>query len=807
MFKNHLKAAWRNLIKNKGFSTINITGLAIGLATCLLIFLYIRDEMSFDKYNVKADRILRLNNEILFGDNHLDFAEVPAAMGGAVVREIPEAENYTRIQWRGGFTVRKGNENVREGRVAFADSSLFDVFTFPVLSGSAAASLREPHTLVMTETAARRYFNTSDVAGRVLTLNDNESYRISAVIKDIPKASHFNFDFFLPMREHEDSRTDNWLSEDYNTYILLKPNASAAKFEAQLKPLMDRHVGPQLQQFANLSLEQLTKNGGFIKASTTALTDIHLRSHHSAELETNGNIQIVYIFSGVAIFILLIACANFMNLATARSANRAREVGVRKALGSLKSTLVRQFLTESFLITGIALVLAMVLARFAVPWFNTLSGKTIDGNVLFQPYVLAAVVLLLIVVGFVAGSYPSFVLASFNPVEVLKGKLATGFRKSSLRNGLVVFQFVISIMLIVGTIVIYKQLDFIQKADVGYSRSQVLTIKQTGILGTEARSFRDQVKALPGVENATMSSFLPTAPLRSSSTYFMSPALVANTAMNLQQWPVDEEYIPTLGMKVLQGRNFRRDMPTDSTGVVINEAAAKFLGTGSPVGKQIWEVEDAQTKKLKAYNVIGVIKNFNFNSLRDNITPLGFFLRKDDGSVSARVRASAMSATIEKARALWSSFAPGKPFDYGFLDEDFSHQYDSEQRSGRVFISFAILAVAIGCLGLFGLVTFAAEQRVREIGIRKVLGADVTGIVTLISKDFVKLVLIASLIAFPIAGWAMHKWLQEFAYRTALSWWIFPLTAGLILLLALATVVGQAVRAALANPVQSLRSE
>lgn len=807
MFKNHLKAAWRNLIKNKGFSAINIIGLGIGLATCLLIFLYIHDETSFDRYNVNADRIIRLNNEIRFGDNHLDFAEVPAPMGPAVVREIPEAQQYTRLQWRGGFTVRKGNENIREGRVAFADSTLFDVFTLPVVSGSVSASLREPHTLVMTETAALRYFPNSDVAGKVLILNDSQSYRITAVIKDIPQASHFHFDFFIPMREHEDSRNDNWLSEDYNTYILLKPGAPVKKFETQLQTMMDHHVEPQLQNFAGITLAELKKNGGYIKATIDPLPDIHLRSHHDAELETNGNIQIVYIFSGVAVFILLIACANFMNLATARSANRAREVGVRKALGSLKSTLVRQFLTESFLITGISLLLALLVARLAVPWFNTLSGKNIDGNVLFQPFVMLAVLLLLIVVGFIAGSYPSFVLASFNPVEVLKGKLATGFRKSALRNGLVVFQFVISIMLIVGTIVIYKQLDYIQKADIGYNRAQVLSIKQAGTLGSAARAFRDKVQALPGVEKATMTDFLPAGYARSSTTFFMSPALDASTAMAMQQWPVDEDYIPTLGMKVLQGRNFQTDMPTDSSGVVLNEAAARFLGKGSPIGKQIYEVADLKTKEVKVYHVVGIVKNFNFNSLRDNITPLGFFLRPQSGTVSARIPAAAMTATLEKIRRLWSSFAAGKPFEYGFLDEDYSHLYDSEERSGRVFISFAILAVAIGCLGLFGLVTFAAEQRVREIGIRKVLGADVTGIVTLISKDFVVLVIIASLIAFPIAGWAMNRWLQEFAYRTSLSWWIFPLTAIVILLIALATVVGQAIRAALANPVRSLRSE
>ncbi len=807
MIRNYLKIAFRDLRKNKGYSAINIIGLAVGLTTCLLIMLYVVDELSYDRYNDKADKIYRVNNEVKFGGNYVDLAVAPAMMGPTMVKEFPQVEQYTRIRWYGSFLVRKGNENLKEGKVAYGDSTLFDVFTLPMLAGDPKTALKEPHSLVITETMAKKYFNRIDVVGKNLVINDTGNYKITGVIKDIPAQSHFNFDFFVPFTENEDSRSDNWLSENYNTYILLKKNADAAKLEPGLNKMMDRYVGPELKNIINLSLDDFKKTGGYVRASLTPLTDIHLHSNKTGELWGNGNIQFVYIFSAIALFILLIACVNFMNLSTARSANRAKEVGVRKVLGSLKKNLIQQFLTESVMISFIALLLAILLAWLLLPYFNQLAGKNIQVNSLFQPFMLASLVLLMIAVGLLAGSYPAFFLSAFQPIVVLKGKLATGFKRSWLRNALVVFQFFISIILIIGTVVIYNQLNYIRNKDIGFNRNQVLIINNTDALRDHAITFKNELLQLSGIQNATMSGYLPVNYNRSNDAFFTSPTLDPKTGMSMQKWAVDENYLPTLDIKLLQGRNFSPQFLTDSTGVIINEAAAKFLGSKDLLNKKLYRIEDIQTKKIGEYHIIGVIKNFNFSSLRDVITPLGLLLRKDNGNISVRISTANIPSVIAEIKNKWQAMAPDQPFDYSFMDEQFNSLYTTEQRIGRIFITFAILAILIACLGLFGLVTYAAEQRTKEIGIRKVLGANVANIVTMISKDFLKLVLIASMIAFPVARWTMNKWLQDFAYRISIGWWVFAIAGASAIVIALITVSFQAIKAAIANPVKSLKTE
>ncbi|HVX25706.1 MAG TPA: ABC transporter permease [Parafilimonas sp.] len=814
MFRNYFKISFRNLRKNKFYTSINIIGLAVGLATCLLILLYVLDELSFDKYNVNAGRIYRVNNEIKFGDNYFDGAQGPAAMGATMVREFPQVEQYTRIRWYGSFLVKKGNENIQEGRVGYADSTLFDVFTLPVLAGNPKTALKEYHSLVITEKIAKKYFpqdaenNISNIVGKTMLINDTGNYKITAVIKDIPKQSHFNFDFFVPMTEDSRSNdTYNWLSENWNTYVLLKKNADVKQVEAQLNPMMNKYVGPELKSVINQDLDEFKKNGGFVRASLTPLLDIHLHSNKMGELDANGNAQFVYIFSAIALLILLIACVNFMNLSTARSSNRAKEVGVRKVLGSLKKNLVQQFLTESILISFIALVFAVVIAWLLLPYFNQLAGKDIHAAVLFQPVMLLSLVILMLIVGLLAGSYPAFFLSSFQPIDVLKGKLAAGFKRSWLRNALVVFQFTISIMLIFGTVVIYNQLNYIHSKDIGFNRSQVLTINHTDALRDQAVTFRNELQQVSGVQSATMSGYLPVNYSRSNDAFFTSPALDSKTAISMQNWVVDENYIPTLDIKILQGRNFSTQFPTDSTGIIINEAAAKFLAIKDVLNKKLYEIKDINAKTLDEWHVIGVIKNFNFSSLRDVITPLAFKLGKDNGNISVRINSSNIPDVLAQIKNKWKTIAPSQPFDYSFMDEDFNKLYETEQRTGQIFITFAVLAILIACLGLFGLVTYAAEQRTKEIGIRKVLGANVAHIVSMISKDFLKLVFIASLIAFPAAWWAMNKWLQDFAYRVSISWWIFFATGLLAVVIALATISFQAIKAAIANPVKSLRTE
>jgi putative ABC transport system permease protein len=785
----------------------------MGLATCLLIFLYVLDELSFDKYNVNADRIYRVNNEIKFGDNYFDLAATPALLGTTMLSEFPQVENYTRIRWYGSFRVRKGNENIKEERVGYGDSTLFQVFTLPMLAGDPNTALKGKHSLVITEKIAKKYFpnessrGSTDIVGKSMLINDTGNYRITAVIKDVPEQSHFNFNIFLPLIDDAGSTNDIWLSENYNTYILLKKNANAKNLESQLNAMMDRHVGPQLKSIVNLSMDEFHKSGGFARASLTPLTQIHLHSNKVAELDGNGNAQLVYIFTAIAVLILLIACVNFMNLSTARSANRAKEVGVRKVLGSQRKDLVQQFLTESSLIALVALVLAVLAAWLLLPYFNQLTGKTIHASTLFQLRMLLSIVTLVIVVGVAAGSYPAFFLSSFQPIEVLKGKLAKGFKRSHLRNGFVVFQFVISVLLIFGTIVIYRQLNYIHQRDIGFDRNQVLVIQHSSALGEQATSFRNELLQISGVKDATMSGFLPVNFNRNSDAYFTSPALDQKTAIVLQNWPVDEHYVPTLGIKMIDGRNFSSQFPTDSTAIIINEAAAKFLATKEILNKKLYNFKDINTKALNEFHIIGVFKNFNFSSLRDVITPLALVFSKDDGNISVRVASANLPNTLNQIKNKWKAIAPAQPFDYTFMDEDFNKLYTSESRTGKLFITFAIFAIIIACLGLFGLVTYAAEQRVREIGIRKVLGANLLNIIAMISMDFLKLVCIASVIGFPLAWWASHKWLQDYAYRIGIEWWMFVMTGLMALFIAFATVSFQAVKAALANPVKSLRTE
>ena len=814
MIKNYFKTAWRNLMKNKFYSFITITGLAVGLATCLLIFLYVSDELNFDQFNKNAKNIYRIDSKLKFGGNEFDLAVSPPAIGPSAVRELPQVKQYTRIRDYGNFLVKKGNENLRENRVAYADSTLFSVFTLPMLAGDAASALKEPYSLVITESVAKKYFpqdavhNPVNVIGRNLTVNDTGIYKITGVIKDIPAASHFHFDFFMSMSEDNDSRSDDWLStQTYNTYILLDKRANSKVLESALNEMTERYAGPQLKSMLDMSMDDLKKNGGFIRAGLTPLTDIHLHSNKTGELSANGNFQFVYIFSAIALFILLIACVNFMNLSTARSSNRAKEVGIRKVLGSLQKNLIAQFLTESFLISFIALVLSVLIAGLLLPYFNQLAGKTIMSNRLFQPSTLLSLVVLIIIAGFLAGSYPAFFLSSFQPVNVLKGRLAGGFKRSWLRNSLVVFQFVISIVLIIGTVVIYNQLDYIRTKNIGFNRKQVLVIQHTDALKNNAAAFKNELAQISGIENVTLSGYLPTNFYRSNNTFFTSPAIDLKTAMSCQDWKIDENYIPTLGINLSAGRNFSAQFPADSTGVIINEAAARFIGTKNLLNKKLYNVENAETKETTEYHIIGVIKDFNFSSLRNTVTPLVMKLRSDNAGMAVRISTAAIPPVIAQIKIKWQAMGTGQPLDYSFMDEQFDHLYTTEQRTGQLFIAFALLAIVIGCLGLFGLVTYAAEQRTKEIGIRKVLGASVRNIITMISKDFLKLIVIASVIAFPVAWWASNEWLQSFAYRINISWWFFVIASGIAIIIAFITISFQAIKAAVANPVKSLRTE
>jgi putative ABC transport system permease protein len=814
MLRNYLKTAFRNLWRNKGFSAINILGLAIGLATCLLILIYVADELSYDRWNVNADRIYRIDNDVKFGGNSMSLAVAPAPAGPTFLRDYPDVEKEVRFRTNGGRLVKKGNQNIKEESVILADSTLFEVFTLPMIAGDPHTALKDAHTVVITERMAEKYFDAtpatvSTVVGRTLTINDSIPYKVTGVIRNIPTNSHFHFDFFLSLTESDDAkRTDDaWLSSNYQTYILLRKGADPRQMEAKMDDLVKRYVAPLLENVAHLSLDDFKKSGNMCVFYLTPLTTIHLHSNKIAELDANGSIQSVYIFSAIAVFILLIACVNFMNLSTARSANRAKEVGIRKVLGSMRSGLISQFLFESVLISLISLVLALGLAAMLLPVFNQLSGKEMGIGVFAGPWMLPAIVGLVVVVGVLAGSYPAFFLSAFQPVKVLKGKVSGGMRTGWLRNTLVVFQFMISIFLLVGTAVVYRQLKYIQSRDLGFDRNQVMIVNNTYVLGNQARAFEQQIKGMTGVEGATMTGALPNGGYGNNDAIFLSPDLDVKKSISTQVWPVDDKYIPVLGMKVIAGRNFSKDFLTDSMAVVVNEAAVGLMHGENPIGARLYEIDDLKTKKLKEFHVIGVVKNFNFNSLREVVTPMMLYSGLDEGRISLRIQGGDAHRLAGQIETLWRKMAPSQPFSYTFMDEEFNNVYLSEQRQGGISLSFSLLAIFIACLGLFGLTAYAAEQRTREIGIRKVLGSSVSGIIGLLSRDFLLLVVIAMVIAFPLSWWAMNHWLQDFAYRITIGWDVFVLAALLAIGIAVLTVSFQAVKAALANPVKSLRTE
>lgn len=810
MIKNYLKVAVRNLWKNKTFSLINIIGLATGLCCFLLISIYVLDELNYDRYNKNVDRIFRISSYVKFGGDEQRISQTSDMMGAALKKDYPEVEEYTRVfNNDGSKLIKKGNEFITEANVAHVDSTFFNVFTLPAIAGDAKTALYEPNTVVITESTARKYFETTDAVGKTIETNDKgvTIYKVTAVIKDIPKNSHFHFDFLFSMK-NVDYKWGQFTSHNFHTYLLLKPGTDYKNFEKKFDQYTDKYVLPEAKQFMQISsMDEFKKAGNLLEYSLMPLTKLHLYSDFAYEFSPSGNIRYVYIFSAVALLILLIACINFTNLTTARSANRAKEVGIRKVLGTERQNLISQFLTESTLMALMSLAISVVLAYIFLPLFNEIAAKSMHIGVLFSPMILPVLIVLPFIVGLVAGSYPAFYLSAFKPIQVLKGKLQQGSKHGGLRSVLVVFQFATSIFLIIGTITIFRQLNFIQSKNLGFNKEQVLVIDDTYVLKKNCENFKNEVLQLPGVISGTMSGFLPvTQSSRNDNTYSKEAVMDSKNALSMQTWSIDYDYLKTMGIELKKGRNFSKDFGTDSTGVIINESVEKLLGYNDPVGKNIYSIDDGSGKSA-IYTIVGVVKNFNFESLHETVGPLMFMLRRSTGLISFKIKPDHVASLIKSVEAKWKTFAPDIPFSYRFMDDSFARMYTAEQRIGKIALIFSVLAILIACLGLFGLATFIAEQRTKEIGIRKVLGASINGVVKLLSRDFLKLVLIAFVLAAPLAWWIMNSWLQDFAYRITLSWWIFLLAMATALFIALATVSYQAIKAAIANPVKNLRTE
>jgi len=802
MIRNYIKTAYRSLLKNKGFTFLNVLGLSVGLATCLLIVFYVVDELSYDRFNTKADRIYRMGVDAKLNGNAGIYATSEKPWKEILHSRFPQVEKVARLIDKDGlfitpskFYFKKGNSDLLEKNVVFTESSLFDVFTLPMIYGNPSHSLDEPGTIVITKSAALKYFGKANVVGQMLTLDDTHPLKITGVIKDVPVQSHFQYDFFVSFSTAAEYKVTSWGYAGLHQYLLLKPGTDVKNLEKQLTDI-------DINNSFNPSTWKTGDN--HLRITLTPLLNIHLKdSEAQYPLTKEGNIQYIYIFSLVAAFILLIACVNFMNLSTARSANGAKEVGVRKVLGSARKYLVAQFLTESVLVTLVSAIIAVVLAWALLPVFNQMADKQLMITPQTFTWLIPSLIAVILVVGFLAGSYPALYLSSFQPIQVLKGKIAAGFKGGYLRSFLVVFQFSISIFLIVGTLVIYNQMNYIHNKDLGFNRDQVLVIKNTNVLGNRAKILKDELKQMPDVQNATLSSYQPTGDEDLKTGLFPHQKIDIKEDILTEFWSVDEDFINTMGLKLINGRNFAKDMGSDTAGMIVNEAFVRKLGEKDPLNKNIYR----DSYGVQQYHIIGLVKDFNFASLKDNIGPLAMIYQADNGAISVKLHSANLPGLMSKIEDKWKGLSPGQAFNYSFMDQDFDATYRVEQRFGSMFISFSSLAIIIACLGLFGLAAYAAEQRNKEIGIRKVLGANVSTIVGMLSMDFIKLVLIAILIASPLAWYAMNKWLQGFAYRVNFHWYLLAMAGVTAIFIAFITISFQSIKAALANPVESLKSE
>lgn len=795
MFKNYLKISFRNLWRAKGYSAINLAGLATGMACFILILLWVQDELSYDKFHENTNRlfrVVRLDRD----DPSQGVCRTGAPWAPALHSDFPEVENFVRFRGHGRTLMSSGDKGFYESEGLYADSTIFEVFTFPLLKGNPKTALTRPNAMVINERMAEKYFGTEDPVGQSLVFNNQDEFEITGLMQNIPANSHIKFDYLIPFFMYQRWDTIEWGVNNFYTYLLLA-EGTATQLEAKIPEFLERHAG---ERTAAASINKLQP-----------ITDIHLHSNLLRELEANGDIANVYIFSAIAIFILLIACINFMNLATARSANRAKEVGIRKVVGSQRLQLIKQFLGESIFLSIIGILLAVGLVELLIPNFNELSGKQLSLDFGNNVFLLTGLLFMALIVGFISGAYPAFFLSSFKPIAAIKGDVGSGKSSSILRKGLVILQFAISITLIVGTAVVYRQLNYMSSKKLGFDREQVLVIRMDNSeIKAKQELFRNEL-----LRNPAISGVSATSNLLGGGDWGMPFSYEGSGDENrfsARVLVVDPNFVETLGMQIVDGRNFSYEFTTDiSAAYILNESAVKQIGFDNPVGKYFGRPTEKNEQGEWDYekgSVVGVIKDFHFRSFHEEIQPMVLFMIPEWFSyLSVRIRPENISTTIDFVENKWHEFDPNRPFDYFFLDEIFDQMYRAEQRFGNTFVAFSVIAVVIACLGLFGLASFMAERRTKEIGIRKVLGASIINIVSQLSKDFTKWVIFANLIAWPVAFVVMTKWLQNFAYQVGMSLDTFLLAGVLALLIALLTVSFHAIKAAISNPVDALRHE
>lgn len=793
MFRNYFKVAIRNLSKNKSSTIINVIGLSTGLICFILIFLFVKDEFSYDRFHNNPEQVYRIVKDFVNDDkSRIPDATTPPAMAYVVQKEIPEVAQTTRLfpSWGRRYIVQVGDKKMNEQGVVRVDSNFFEVFSFPFLKGNKQSAFKNQKSILLTESSAKKYFADQDPIGKIvkLDIDNGTDYAVSGVLQDVPSRSHFKFDFLIPLKFGNTNLNAEWGWYNFYTYVRLKPGVSPEKFESKLQPLFKKYQPDN----TNIYYSQ-------------ALTNIHLDSRLKWELANNGDRSYVNIMLAIAIFVIIIAGINYINLATARSSKRAKEVGIRKVAGAHRSLLIGQFLSESIIIALFSLFVSLVAASLLLPFFNHLMEKEL---VLFSTKNLDAWLIILgvgLLVGFAAGLYPAFYLARFKPIQVLKSNILSVAKGAFLRKGLVTVQFVISMVMISSIIIISNQLNYIRSKKLGFDKDNILLIHNIGGLKNK-EALKAELKRLPSVKSVGAADGLLGG--QNWTNGVRAKDMEKESLLNFLD--VDYDFLQTMNVQLKEGRNFSKAFGRDSVAIILSETAVKEIGLKEPaIGSQIvWGEQDTT---IYYADVIGVVKDFHFSNFHEPIKPFGFVLDLERNSsvntLFIKILPGNIDQTINSVEKIWKELVVGQPMEYSFNDEMVTSMHRQETKFQRMFSYLTIVAIVIACLGLFGLASFTAEQRTKEIGIRKVLGASVQGLVSLLSKDFLKLVVIAILIATPLAWYFMHNWLQDFVYRVALTWWVFVIAGVLALLIALLTVSFQAIRAAVANPVKSLRTE
>lgn len=808
MLRNYYLTAIRNLWKHKSYFLLNLSGLAIGIASFVFIGLYIINELSYDKMHSEYKNMYRMHVKGLMMGQDMDLAHTPAPLSKALLEEFPEVKNITRIKESGAWIIGHEAKKFNEDGVLFADSTFFDVFDFPLIAGNPKTALAKPRSMVLTRSIAQKYFGDENPLGKKITVEqDTIFYEVTGLMEDIPDNSHLQFDMLGSISTYPRWLNQHWFSNNFYTYFTLNDQADPSEFESKLPDLLVKYIAPLIQKFLGISLESWEQSGNTYGYYIMPLADIHLHSHTQDERQPNSDISYIYIYSLIAIILLFIAIINFINLATAQSSSRAKEVGIRKVAGSTKLSLVYQFILESIIIALLASLAAYILVVFSAPAFTALIGKQLSVDVTSNVWVWLSMFGLAIIIGVLAGFYPAFVLAAYEPAHVLNGTLRKGAKSGWLRNLLVVIQFTASIVIIIGTVVVYKQTDYMVNKNLGFDKEQILMIRRPDVLKNNLETFKHQLSTNSNIKSIANAMSIPGKTRYNNNAYFMEDH--PESPYTLYENVVSFDYGETMGLELVKGRFFSRDYVSDSSAVVINESAVKLLGYGDEaLGKRFIDKDDKGN--VDYMTIIGVVKDFHFESLHKPISPyiMRFMPSNWEGYACIRLgNTQNLRETIDFIENTWYEHSNNKPFQYFFFDEDYENLYKSESTTGKVFLVFACLSIFIACLGLIGLITYTLSIRRKEIGIRKVLGASTTSMVRLLSNEMVKLIAIATIIGWPLAYFATDYWLQNFASRLPINFSIYLVSTIIVFVIGGLAISIQTFRASRANPVESLRQE